>query len=94
MIVVTLVLSAVAQAHFIVFVIDEMTTALNIRVFRVKPVSYCFNEVQKVEARQLNGGLQVTADAVAIEMPEIGAGRYSQGSSAPAYNPKSYGVLE
>lgn len=34
----TLVLSAVAQAHFIVFVIDEMTTVLQIRVFRVKPV--------------------------------------------------------
>lgn len=37
--IVMLVLSAVAQAHFIVFVIDEMTTVLQIRVFRVKPVS-------------------------------------------------------
>lgn len=31
-------LAAIAQWHFIVFVIDEMTTALSIRVFRVKPV--------------------------------------------------------
>lgn len=32
-------MTAVFQTHFIIFVIDEMTTVLQIRVFRVKPVS-------------------------------------------------------
>ena len=33
------VVSGVCFAHYIIFVIDEMTTALGIRVFKVKPVN-------------------------------------------------------
>lgn len=31
------ILTSLAQWHFIIFVIDEMTSVLQIRVFRVKP---------------------------------------------------------
>ena len=37
------IVTSLAQWHFIIFVIDEMTSVLQIRVFRVKPVRTLLN---------------------------------------------------
>ena len=39
------IVTSIAQWHFIIFVIDEMTSVLQIRVFRVKPVRKLNNNI-------------------------------------------------
>jgi hypothetical protein len=41
------IVTSLAQWHFIIFVIDEMTSVLQIRVFRVKPVRILNNNILK-----------------------------------------------
>jgi hypothetical protein len=80
-----LVITFVFQWHFIVFTIDEMTSALGIRVFKVKP---------KVTATSPFRNEHFGGGAVGIEMPEINRPASTRPSDGSDIEKIRYGVMK